>query len=145
MKVNIEANTNGKGLWSEEARLVIINKLAIGYSSLTYYPEEPFFGELRAYFEPSGFTRGSWNVEGYGLIYTDRLWLKEFKAGMRAAGFSIKAVQNIHYSEQGMQGKDYVSMDVGPVFYASWMRLQKKLAIEEFNANAKLAATGAEV
>ncbi len=127
MKVAISANTNGKGHWTEEQRLVIINRLDIGYSSLTYYPEEPFFGELRAYFDNSGFTLGSWNVPGHGLIYTDKLWLKEFKAGLRDLGLSIKAVQNVHYSEQGMQGDDYVSMDVGTVFYTSWLRLQKKM------------------
>lgn len=125
MQVNIEANTNGKGLWSEEQRLVIINRLDIGYNSQKYYPEDPFVGELRAYFEPHGFTRGSWNVPGFGLIYTDKLWMKEFKKGLRAAGFSIKAVQNVSYSEQGMQGDDYVSMDIGRVFYASWKRLNK--------------------
>jgi hypothetical protein len=125
MKVHIEANTNGKGLWSEEARVVIINRLEIGYSSLTYYPEDPFDGELRAYFDPFGFTRGSWNVPGFGLIYTDKLWLREFKKGLRAAGFSIKATQNVDYSEQGMQSDNYVSLDIGRVFYASWKRLNK--------------------
>jgi hypothetical protein len=126
MKVNIESHTNGKGYWSEEERLVIINRLDIGYKSTDYYPEDPFHGELRAYFEPSGFTVGSWNVRGYGLIYTDKLWMKEFKAGLRALGLSIKAVQNVSYSEQGMQGDDYVSMDVGPAFYASWKKLVEK-------------------
>ena len=125
MRVNIEVNTNGKGLWSEEARLVIINRIDIGYSSLKYYPEDEFNGELRAYFDPFGFTRGSWNVPGFGLIYTDKLWMREFKKGLRAAGFSIKAVQNVSYSEQGMQGDDYVSMDIGPAFYASWKRINK--------------------
>ena len=131
MQVTINANTNGKGYWSEEQRLVIINRLDFGYKSTTYYPEEPFHGELRAYFEPHGYTLGSWNVQGHGLIYTDKLWIREFKAGLRDHGFSIKAVQNVGYSEQGMQGDDYVSMDVGPVFYASWCRLQKKLAKQE--------------
>lgn len=126
MQVNIEAHTNGKGHWTEEQRMVQIIKLGIGYSSLTYYPEDPFHGELRAYFEPSGFTHGSWNVAGHGLIYTDRLWLKEFKAGLRQLGLSIKAVQNVSYSEQGMQGDNYVSLDVGPTFYTSWIRLEKK-------------------
>lgn len=126
MIVDIKANTNGKGLWSDEVRMVQITKLDFGYMSIIYYPEDPFHGELRAYFEPSGFNPGSWNVEGHGLIYTDKLWMREFKAGLRAAGFSIKAVQNVGYSEQGMQGDNYVSMDVGPVFYASWKRLHKK-------------------
>ena len=130
MKINIVAHTNGKGQWTEEARMVQITRLGIGYSSLSYYPEDPFNGELRAYFEPSGFTPGSWNVVGHGLIYTDRLWLKEFKKGLREAGFSIKAVQNVGYSEQGMQGQDFVSMDIGPVFYASWKRLLKNIEQE---------------
>lgn len=131
MKVSINTNTNGKGHWTEEQRLVTIVKLAIGYSSQVYYPEEPFHGELRAYFEPSGFTPGSWNVPGHGLIYTDKRWIREFKAGLRELGLSIKAVQNVSYSEQGLQGQDYVSMDVGPVFYASWMKLLKKQAMAE--------------
>jgi len=131
MKVDIKANTNGKGHWSVEKRMVQIIRLGIGYSSLNYYPEDPFHGELRAYFEPHGFTPGSWNVAGHGLIYTDRLWMKEFKAGLRAAGFSIKAVANVSYSEQGMQGDSFVSMDVGPAFYSSWCRLQKKLSSQE--------------
>jgi len=131
MQVTINANTNGKGYWSEEQRLVTIIRLEIGYSSLKYYPEEPFQGELRAYFEPSGFNLGSWNCAGHGLIYTDKLWMREFKAGLRDIGLSIKAVQDVSYSEQGMQGDDYVSMDIGPVFYTSWLRLQKKLAKQE--------------
>lgn len=125
MDVSIIANTNGKGLWSEEARSVLISKLAIGYSNQTYYPGETFYGELCAYFEPSGFPPNSWNVPGYGLIYTDKQWMKEFKAGLRELGLSVKAVQNVHYSEQGMQGLDYVSMDIGPAFWASWKRLNK--------------------
>ena len=125
MQVNIEAHTNGKGKFTVEERMVQIIRLGIGYSSLTYYPEDPFRGELRAYFEPSGFTPGSWNVAGHGLICADRLWLKEFKAGLREAGFSIKAASNVKYNDREMQGDNYVSMDVGPVFYASWTRLNK--------------------
>ena len=127
MKVNIIARTNGKGYWTEEEREVLISKLDLGYKSTDYYPEDPFHGELRAYFDGSGFGTGSWNIHGYGLIYTDRQWLKEFKAGLRKLGFSIKAVQNIGYSEQGMQSDCYVSMDVGPAFYASWQRMEKKI------------------
>lgn len=125
MKCAIEANTNGKGLWSEEARQVLITEVKIGYSSLDYYPDEPFNGELRAYFDPTGFGIGSWHVPAYGLVYTDKKWLKEFKAGMRALGISIKGARDISYSEQGMQGTNFVSMDIGPVFYASWKRINK--------------------
>lgn len=129
MKVDIQAHTNGKGKWSVDARMVQINRIGFGYVSTAYYPEDPFHGELRAYFDPSGFTNGSWNNEGFGLIYTDKLWMKEFKAGLRKHGFSIKAVQNLGYSEQGMQGDNYVSMDVGAVFYASYQKLMKKIKV----------------
>jgi hypothetical protein len=125
MDVSFLTHTNGKGLWSEEARSIEIVKLSIGYTSKTYYPEDPFNGELRAHFISHGFTPNSWNVPGYGLIYTDKLWLKELKKSLREFGFSIKAVQNVHYSEQGLQGDDYVSMDIGPAFWASWKRLNK--------------------
>lgn len=127
MKVDIKANTNGKGRFTDEERMVQITSLAIGYSSLTYYPEDPFKGELRAYFNPSGFTVGSWNVDGHGLIVGDRLWIKEFKAGLREVGFSIKAAQNVKYNEKELQGNNYVSLEVGPTFYKSWQRLKTKL------------------
>lgn len=130
MKVNITAHTNGKGHWTTEQRTVRISDLKIGYSSLEYYPEEPFNGELRAYFDPSGFIDGSWNVDGHGLIYTDKLWLKEFKEGLRETGFSILACRDVHYSEQGMQGRNYVSMDIGPKFYASWKKMVKERALD---------------
>jgi hypothetical protein len=137
MIVNFETHTDGKGLWSEEARMVLITKLDIGYSSLKYYPEEPFFGELRAYFEPSGFTAGSWNTQAFGLIYTDKLWMKEFKKALRGLGFSIKAVQNVSYSEQGMQGTDYVSMDVRAPFYASWKRMLREQQFSNVNTEVR--------
>lgn len=123
MKTHIEAHTDGKGLWTEESRLVIIDRVEIGYSSLEYYPEDEFHGELRAYFDATGLTVGGWNVAAYGLIYTDAKWLREFKRGLRALGLSERACRNVSYSEQGMQGKDYVSMDIGAHFYTSWKRL----------------------
>lgn len=126
MKVEITTHTNGKGLWTCDQRMVLINKIDIGYSNQKYFPEDPFYGELQAFFVPHGFSEGTWNVEGHGLIYTDKLWLREFKKGLRELGLSVIAVRDIDYSEQGMQGEDYVSLDVGDKFYASWKRLMKK-------------------
>ncbi len=51
-----------------------------------------------------------------GLIYTDKIWINEFRALMRSLGFTRNAVNDISYSEQGMQGEDFVSMDVGEDF-----------------------------
>jgi hypothetical protein len=50
------------------------------------------------------------------LIYTDPRWIGEFRALMRSLGFTSQACEDINYSEQGMQGDNYVSMDVGPPF-----------------------------
>lgn len=140
---HIVTHTNGKGLWSSEEREVHVNKLKIGFNSLEVFPNEDFYGELRAYFEDHGFTVGSWNVEGHGLIYTDKLWLREFKKGLRELGLSRRAVQDVDYSEQGMQGHDYVSLDVGKTFWASWKRLLIKKNLE--STNAALSATNSAV
>ncbi len=78
---------------------------------LAYINDVFDFGELRAYFN----TR-DWDVEQEGLIYTDKIWINEFRALMRSLGFTRNAVNDISYSEQGMQGTDYVSMDVGKDF-----------------------------
>lgn len=125
MKVSITANTNGKGKFSSEARAVTINRINFGYKSTEYYPEDPPFGELRAWFNPYGFVPGSWNVEGFGFICTDKLWLREFKAGLKELGFSTKALHAMSYGEHSLQGDDYVSLDVKPAFFASWERLVK--------------------
>lgn len=129
MDVDILTNTDGKGKNTEETRSVIISRLEIGYSSLDLYPEDPFKGELRAYFDPSGFTVGSWNVTGYGFIATDKRWLRDFKNGLINLGLGIKAAQNIKYSELHSQSHNYVALDVEHVFYTSWLNLHKKLSL----------------
>jgi hypothetical protein len=88
--------TDGSGYWSEARKLV----KCVGYEISTITDD---FGELRVYFDPT-----TWNVEEDGLIYTDN----NFIAGIREAFGS----NDIHYSEQGMQGDDYVSFDVSGEF-----------------------------
>ena len=126
MKTSINANTNGKGQGTDEQRLVTIIRLGFGYQSTTLYPEDPWKGELRAYFEPSGFGPGSWNVDGYGNICGDRQWIREFKLELRQLGLSRAAVQTLKYNGLGLQGRDYVSLDAGTAFYKSWQRLIAK-------------------
>jgi hypothetical protein len=90
-------HTDGSGLWSNKQKSV----KCVGYevSSNQHFD----FGELRVYFDPT-----TWNVEEDGLIYTDN----NFIAGIREAF----GTNDIHYSEQGMQGDDYVSFDVNGQF-----------------------------
>ncbi len=128
MKVEINANTDGKGPGTDEdGRRVLISKIDFGYQSTTFFPDDPFKGELRAHFDPFGFIPGSWNVEGYGHIRGDKTWLREFKAGLRDLGISIKGAQDVKYAELDRQGEGYVTLDVGPVFYASFQRVEKKM------------------
>lgn len=104
--VNWQLHTNGEGLWSQFEQTVVVLRV-----ELAYINDEGNFGELRAYFD----TR-SWNVHEVGLIYTDPRWITEFRALMRSLGFTSAACDDISYSEQGMQGDNYVSMDVGENF-----------------------------
>lgn len=110
MKVNFTCNTDGKGLWSRERKEVKVHKIGLNYRD-----DEYNFGELIAYFN-----QRTWRLSKHGLIYTDKLWIKEFRNNLKALGFSEKAVSDIDFSEQGMQGDNYVSMDVGKYFLNEW-------------------------
>ncbi len=99
-------NTAGDGYWSNVAKAVEITDMQLGYVS-----DEADFGELRVYFNTD-----TWNVNTDGLIYTD----SEFKQDLMAFIAEHGLVVDLCYSEQGMQGDDYVSLDVGKDFLDSW-------------------------
>jgi hypothetical protein len=105
--------TNGKGLWSRTVKPVRCLKLQVG----AYDAEgSKVVAELRAIFDPK-----EWNTRKDGLIYTDNQWLKELRAYLvNKLQFSPRAAKDADYSEQGMQGDNYVSLDVGPAFLAEW-------------------------
>jgi hypothetical protein len=104
--VNFRTQTNGRGLWSATEKFVTVNRVR-----LAYLDDDGDFGELRAYFD-----RAEWNTDNDGLIYTDRVWMSSFLSCMATLGFSVQALADIDYSEAGMQGDNYVSMDVGGAF-----------------------------
>lgn len=105
--VNFRTLTDGRGYWSKQVKTVGINRVRLAYVS-----DEGDFGELRAYFDPK-----EWNVDQDGLIYTDMMWKHSFLTCMEnVLGFSPDATLDVSYSEQGMQGHNYVSMDVGSQF-----------------------------
>lgn len=106
----VTLNTGGNGLWSSVRKAVEVVKLSLGYLS-----DDGTFGELRVYFDTT-----KWNVNEDGLIYTDSLFLRELKLFLVAQGYNVADVE---YSEQGMQGVDYVSLDVGERFLATWHKL----------------------
>jgi hypothetical protein len=105
-QTNWQIHTGGNGLWSNEAKAVQVLRVELAYTS-----EDGDFGELRAYFDTN-----TWDCNKDGLIYTDKVWIGEFRALMRSLGFTRTAVNDITYSEQGMQEYNFVSMDVGEEF-----------------------------
>jgi hypothetical protein len=105
-QVNFRTQTNGRGLWSATEKFVSINRVR-----LAYLDDELDFGELRAYFDPR-----EWDTDNDGLIYTDKAWMQGFRECMKTLGFSDAALEDISYSEAGMQGDNYVSMDVSGAF-----------------------------
>ena len=99
--------TDGKGYWSDVAKEVDCEGL-----KLAYINEEGDFGELRVYFDTS-----DWDTIEHGLIYTDRLFMQGLKSYLTSRGFDATEVD---YSEMGMQGRNYVSCDVGQTFIESF-------------------------
>jgi len=103
-KIKGTARTNGCGLWSTERRTVVLRGLTVSHidSELDYMCFEAFF------------TIKSWDINKHGLIYTDKKWLNEFKNLMvLELGISPQCANDIDYTEQGMQGDNYVSLCVG--------------------------------
>lgn len=106
-QVNFVTKTSGRGYWSKAIKTVRINRVELAYVS-----DDGEFGELRAYFNPR-----EWNVDQNGLIYSDMGWKHTFLTCMENEfEFSPDAILDVSYSEQGMQGLNYVSMDVGEQF-----------------------------
>jgi len=60
----------------------------------------------RFYFDPQ-----LWDVEKYGLVYTDEVFMDALHARLRVAGWQHPE-RGINYSEAGMQGDDFVDFDV---------------------------------
>ena len=99
-------NTCGDGYWSNVAKPVTITNMRLGYVN-----DEKDFGELRVFFDKS-----TWDVMEDGLIYTDSQFYNELQDFIKQQGLVV----DLCYSEQGMQGDDYVSLDVGKEFLDSW-------------------------
>ena len=110
-KVQFKDNldTDGSGFWSNVATSVRVTHLQV-----PYFNEEETFGELCVYFNTN-----TWRIDRDGLIYTDKGWLNELCVALGERGYDAS---DISYSEQGMQGDDYVSLDVGENFLKSWIK-----------------------
>lgn len=107
--------TGGDGYWSAIETAVEITDMRLGYVN-----DDGDFGELRVYFNTA-----TWDVEHDGLIYTDKDFIAELRMFLDQQGL---VGSDVDYSEQGMQGDDFVSFDIGEAFINSWK--------EKFNAFA---------
>ena len=101
-------STAGDGYWSNVSKDVEVTDMQLGYVS-----DEQDFGELRVYFDTA-----TWNVNKDGLIYTDSKFKQDLMQFVKQQGLVV----DLCYSEQGMQGDNYVSLDVGAEFLDSWAR-----------------------
>ena len=110
IEVNTVLHTDGSGYWSRAERSVHVTALSVPYIN-----DEQEFGELRVYFDTQ-----TWDTMQHGLIYTDDQFERELKSFLETQGFDAS---DVNYSEQGMQGDNYVSLDVGGEFIASWIRV----------------------
>ena len=111
----VTLHTNGRGYWTSTAKPVQITELQVHVYETD--EEDEAFGELRACFNTN-----SWRVDKDGLIYTDKLFSTELKAYLNSIGL---AGDDVSYSEQGLQGDNYVSCDIGAKFIASWKAQQR--------------------
>lgn len=108
-------NTSGDGLWSNTSTPVAITAFEVAYVN-----NEGDFGELRVYFDKT-----TWDINERGLIYTDGLFIEELKSALEQQGFDPSGIS---YSEQGMQGTDYVSLDVDSNFLDTFLPVQALLS-----------------
>ena len=128
MRVNKFLNTDGSSLWSDKVtRKVKVTIIEICISKDDNYKEGRPWGELKVYFYPE-----TWNPAENGLIYTDKLFEKELREYLVTKGFSKKAAREVDYSEQGMQGDNYVSLDVGHVFSTEWINKYPKAHVNDY-------------
>ena len=106
-------HTNGNGLWTDVERAVRIVDMVLDMGT-EYEDDKTIFGEFRVYFNTE-----DWDTAEDGLIYTDKGFLRELREFLDAHGLPG---DDVCYSEQGMQGDDYVSLDAGTAFYNAWMQ-----------------------
>ena len=107
--INKSLKTSGNGFWSSAVKSVKVTGL-----DLSYVSDEGEYGELRVYFDTT-----SWNVDKDGLIYTDKQFIKEVKKLLAEQHLGT----DVSYSEQGMQGDTFVSLDCGSEFIKSFQNL----------------------
>lgn len=115
IKLNAKIRTNGCGYWSRRVANVRINKM-----HCWAYDDQS--GELRVFFD-----KRTWQVNQHGLIYTDPLFIQELNQYLTSLGYDVS---DLSYSEQGMQGVNYVSFDCGAKFMGSLQTKKVQVSVD---------------
>ena len=104
--VNKVFYTAGDGLWSEVAKDVLVT--SIGMHIALYSEDGEYYsdGDLGVNYDER-----TWDNNTDGLIYTDRLFIKQVQEYLIAQGVDANIANDISYSEQGMQDDGRVSCD----------------------------------
>lgn len=106
----VQFKTDGSGYWSDVEKTINITDMKLDINVEPWHGGE-LYGELKVYFDES------WNVEKDGLIYTDDRFLDDLRDFLHFHGLPGPEVC---YSEQGMQGDNYVSLDADHKFCIAW-------------------------
>lgn len=130
----VTVGTSGTGLWSGEKRStdrgVVITKLVLDRKDYDQmFVDDPSLKKSEAWVHLKVYFT-NWSNTKHGLIYTDPRFLREFRKVLMTLGFSSKAIRGIDYSEQGMQGRNYVSMLANSNFVSEWEDLVGENSIE---------------
>jgi hypothetical protein len=125
METTIILNTDGRGLWSSKSKPVIVTGMDCIITKME--DEDQLFGELMVRFDLA-----SWDTDKDGLIYTDDLFLEGLHTFLKSQGFTVEASNDVSYSEQGMQGDEYVSLDVSSEFCQEWLNKYPDTEVHEY-------------
>tara|TARA_R110002051_G_C8364928_1_gene442514 strand:+ start:171 stop:527 length:357 start_codon:yes stop_codon:yes gene_type:complete len=101
-KLELTGTTTGTGYWTAAK-----DEKVTGYMTFTLLESdgETFGGNAQFHFN-----KEDWDVHELGLIYTDEGFLDDVYTTLEQSGFK-NILDHINYSEQGMQGDDYVDFD----------------------------------
>ena len=103
---NTYAHTNGISYWNNTLKRVRLTKIVINIEMTPTDDSEYMFFDMNVFF-----TKNSWDISKDGLIYTDQGFIREFRDILISLGFDQEASADVRYSEQGMQGENWVNFD----------------------------------
>lgn len=119
--VNKTFKTCGDGYWSNVVKEVFVTSISMYIGTVQ---EDDYFGDGDL---AVNYTEATWDNSVDGLIYTDSAFLHCVREFLVNAGFNVAAVEDISYSEQGMQDDERVSCDA--YAFANYIRTLSNIKI----------------